>query len=97
MSKTKVYEGVLGGRNQILVDGRSLEGGPLAGFEWGLASGRTEAALHILVDCVGAELAVKHYQNFHVDVVGKMASNFTLTSDDIEHWLQSYGVTTKVE
>jgi len=95
MSKTKVYEGktIRGEKSKILLDGKPfkiLGKEPPEGFEWGVACARTDLALHILADCVGPEIAVKMYQNFHEDKVAKFTSEWAITSGDIHHWLQSY-------
>lgn len=59
------------------------------GLSWGYAgSGPAQCALAILADCVGDELALKHYQRFKHEVVAGLGQEFKLTEDQIRSWLK---------
>jgi len=57
------------------------------GFEWGYCgSGPAQAALAILLDCIG-DVAADTYQSFKNHVVARMPSTWELTEQEIMIWL----------
>jgi hypothetical protein len=87
----KRYEGHYGdGDYPVWVDGQplglrlDLANKSPTGFAWGyLGSGPAQLALALLADCVGDELALKHYQTFKERVVAQLPAPWTLTSEGI--------------
>ena len=60
------------------------------GFNWGYSgSGPAQSALAILLDCLGKELALKHYQAFKFEFVSSWGKQFSITEQEIKNWINS--------
>lgn len=59
------------------------------GLEWGYGgSGPAQLALAILADCVGDELALRHYMLFKDEVVAKLPRDtWELSEQQIQDWI----------
>ena len=58
------------------------------GFNWGYGgSGPAQLALALLLEEVGEEVALDHYQSFKWQVVAHLPSAWTLTSKEIQVFL----------
>lgn len=59
------------------------------GFNWGYGgSGPAQAALGILLDCLGKELAIQYYQRFKWDLVATWGDKFCISCGQIKDWLR---------
>jgi len=60
-----------------------------AGFEWGYGGeGPAQLALAILADCIGDNLALRHYQEFKQAVIAELPyEHWTLTEQQIRRIL----------
>lgn len=59
-----------------------------SGFAWGYGgSGPSQTALAILIDCVGKDLAIKHYQEFKWQFVSKWVDGFEISDQKIINWI----------
>lgn len=65
------------------------------GFSWGYGgSGPAQFALAILCKVTNDdEFALRHYQQFKTEVVAKLSPCFTLTSAQVEAWVEEKGYT----
>jgi hypothetical protein len=100
MSKQNVYKGYIGRGDKcvVVVNGtRGLAGRQNIvnhspnGFSWGYGgSGPAQLALAILVNEVGKDLALKHYQDFKREFVADWDPDGTwqITSAEIAAWLE---------
>lgn len=60
------------------------------GFNWGYGgSGPAQMALALLLEETGKEEALASYQAFKWEVVAGLPDDWTLTSEDIQRWLNS--------
>jgi hypothetical protein len=59
------------------------------GFNWGfLGSGPSQAALGILLDCLGQKAAIMYYQQFKFDKVSTWGDSFCISGGEIKEWLK---------
>ena len=90
----KVYRGDW---RRVVVDGRPLPRRPdlVRRLRWD-PTGTTKTALFILADCVGGEIALKHYRPFAFDVTVRldteasvMSGSWELTEVEIRKWFNA--------
>jgi hypothetical protein len=61
------------------------------GFNWGYSgSGPAQAALGILLDCVGKDTAVLLYQLFKFDFVAVWDDDFSISEKIIKNWIKTF-------
>ncbi|GAI60454.1 unnamed protein product [marine sediment metagenome] len=59
------------------------------GFNWGYSgSGPAQAALGILLDCVGRKLALLFYQIFKFEIVAGWGDEFSISEKEIKNWIK---------
>jgi len=60
------------------------------GFNWGYSgSGPAQAALGILLDCVGRKLSILFYQHFKFKFVASWNDEFTISEKEIKDWINT--------
>lgn len=60
------------------------------GFNWGYSgSGPAQAALGILLDCVGRDTAFLLYQLFKFEFVAGWGDGFTISEKRIKNWIKT--------
>lgn len=60
------------------------------GFNWGYnGSGPAQAALGILLDCVGRQAALFFYQQFKFEFVAGWGDGFTISEKIIKKWIKT--------
>ena len=70
-------------RNYIII--------PPDGFNWGYSgSGPAQAALGILLYCVGKDTAVLLYQLFKFDFVAVWDDDFSISEKIIKNWIKTF-------
>ena len=61
------------------------------GFNWGYSgSGPAQAALGILLDCVGKNTAVLLYQLFKFEFVAVWGDEFSISEKIIKNWIKTF-------
>ena len=63
------------------------------GLSWGyLGSGPSQCALAILVDCMGDEFALDHYQDYKFDVISRLpfGEGWSLTDAQVSEWAKKH-------
>ncbi len=61
------------------------------GFNWGYAgSGPAQAALAILLDCIGKDLAFLFYQSFKFDFVAVWKNVFSISDKRIKRYIENF-------
>lgn len=96
LNELKVYVGTnrgIGGQKIVVQDGMTTR--PLkhvvrhspTGFQWGYGGlGPSDAALSILTDCLGSEIAERWYQRFKWKFLAEAGKELCITEHEIREW-----------